>query len=162
MPTVVLIGTLDTKGEEYCWIRDQLVTVGCEMTSVDVGTSVFELNIDDLVGWFISEIKVSGRFSGKWRSRGLVQSGGRADGHVGRPDRRSGTTHGQQGGCVLAVIFARMVRAVGRGRPGEVVRVRAGPGARLPGSGGHEDPMAAWGQPLVGAVWPAVPGFRVA
>lgn len=39
MTTVVLIGTLDTKGEEYRWIRDQLVTVGCERTSIDVGTS---------------------------------------------------------------------------------------------------------------------------
>ena len=38
MTTVVLIGTLDTKGEEYGWIRDQLLALGCEVTCVDVGT----------------------------------------------------------------------------------------------------------------------------
>jgi hypothetical protein len=38
MTTVVLIGTLDTKGEEYRWIHDQLVALGCGVTSVDVGT----------------------------------------------------------------------------------------------------------------------------
>jgi hypothetical protein len=34
---------------------------------------VVEPNIDDLIGWFVSKIKVSGRLSGKWRSRGLVR-----------------------------------------------------------------------------------------
>ncbi len=38
MTTVVLIGTLDTKGEEYRWIHDQLVALGCGVISVDVGT----------------------------------------------------------------------------------------------------------------------------
>ncbi len=38
MTTVVLIGTLDTKGEEYRWIHDQLVALGCGVISVNVGT----------------------------------------------------------------------------------------------------------------------------
>jgi uncharacterized protein (UPF0261 family) len=38
MTTVVLIGTLDTKGEEYRWIHDQLITLGCAVITVDVGT----------------------------------------------------------------------------------------------------------------------------
>ena len=38
MTTVVLVGTLDTKGEEYRWIHDRLAALGCEVTSVNVGT----------------------------------------------------------------------------------------------------------------------------
>jgi uncharacterized protein (UPF0261 family) len=38
MATVVLVGTLDTKGEEYGWLREQLVGLGCEVLTVDVGT----------------------------------------------------------------------------------------------------------------------------
>jgi uncharacterized protein (UPF0261 family) len=38
MATVVLVGTLDTKEEEYRWLREQLVTAGCAVTVVDAGT----------------------------------------------------------------------------------------------------------------------------
>jgi uncharacterized protein (UPF0261 family) len=38
MATVVLVGTLDTKEQEYRWLRDQLVAAGCEVTVVDAGT----------------------------------------------------------------------------------------------------------------------------
>lgn len=38
MATVVLVGTMDTKGEEYGWLRDQLVAAGCDVLTVDVGT----------------------------------------------------------------------------------------------------------------------------
>ena len=38
MPTVVLLGTLDTKGEEFAWLRDRLHTAGCRTVVVDVGT----------------------------------------------------------------------------------------------------------------------------
>ncbi|MCW2861919.1 MAG: hypothetical protein JWP48_3627 [Actinoallomurus sp.] len=38
MATVVLVGTLDTKEQEYRWLRDRLVEAGCEVTVVDVGT----------------------------------------------------------------------------------------------------------------------------
>jgi uncharacterized protein (UPF0261 family) len=36
--TVVLVGTLDTKGEEYGWLRDRLAEAGCDVLTVDVGT----------------------------------------------------------------------------------------------------------------------------
>ncbi|MFC9974169.1 Tm-1-like ATP-binding domain-containing protein [Spirillospora sp. NPDC127200] len=37
MATVVLVGTLDTKGPEYAWLRDRLRDLGCEVVLVDVG-----------------------------------------------------------------------------------------------------------------------------
>ncbi|MEU4224962.1 Tm-1-like ATP-binding domain-containing protein [Nonomuraea sp. NPDC026600] len=37
MPTVVLIGTLDTKGEEYAWLRNRLVELGSDVLVVDTG-----------------------------------------------------------------------------------------------------------------------------
>jgi uncharacterized protein (UPF0261 family) len=38
MATVVLVGTLDTKGEEYGWLRRQLEDAGCSVVAVDVGS----------------------------------------------------------------------------------------------------------------------------
>src|SRR4051794_33399830 len=38
MATVVLVGTLDTKEEEYRWLREQLLAAGCAVTVVDAGT----------------------------------------------------------------------------------------------------------------------------
>jgi uncharacterized protein (UPF0261 family) len=37
-PTVVLVGTLDTKGDEYAFLRDRLRTAGVDTLLVDVGT----------------------------------------------------------------------------------------------------------------------------
>src|SRR4051812_24392679 len=37
-PTVVLVGTLDTKGEEYSFLRDRLRQAGVDTLLVDVGT----------------------------------------------------------------------------------------------------------------------------
>jgi uncharacterized protein (UPF0261 family) len=37
-PTVVLVGTLDTKGEEYAFLRDRLHLAGVDTLLVDVGT----------------------------------------------------------------------------------------------------------------------------
>jgi uncharacterized protein (UPF0261 family) len=37
MATVVLLGTFDTKGEEYAWLRDRLREVGCQTLLVDAG-----------------------------------------------------------------------------------------------------------------------------
>ncbi|MEO3863503.1 Tm-1-like ATP-binding domain-containing protein [Acrocarpospora sp. B8E8] len=37
MPAVVLIGTLDTKGQEYAWLRDRLRALGAEVLLVDAG-----------------------------------------------------------------------------------------------------------------------------
>ncbi len=38
MATVVLVGTVDTKGEEYAWLRERLVEAGCDVLTLDVGT----------------------------------------------------------------------------------------------------------------------------
>jgi len=38
MATVVLLGTLDTKGEEYGWLREQVEAAGCAVVTVDVGS----------------------------------------------------------------------------------------------------------------------------
>ena len=38
MPTVVLLGTLDTKGQEYAYLRDRIRAHGVETILVDVGT----------------------------------------------------------------------------------------------------------------------------
>jgi uncharacterized protein (UPF0261 family) len=37
MPTVVLVGTLDTKGHEYAYLRDRLQEAGCSTLLVDTG-----------------------------------------------------------------------------------------------------------------------------
>ena len=38
MATVALLGTLDTKGEEYSWLKDRLEDLGVQVLSVDVGS----------------------------------------------------------------------------------------------------------------------------
>ena len=40
MPTVVLIGTLDTKGHEYAYLRDRVREQGVDVALIDAG--VFE------------------------------------------------------------------------------------------------------------------------
>lgn len=35
--TIVLVGTLDTKGEEYAYVRDKLIELGCQVIVVDAG-----------------------------------------------------------------------------------------------------------------------------
>ena len=37
MPTVVLLGTLDTKGREYAFLRDRLLEHGLDVLVVDAG-----------------------------------------------------------------------------------------------------------------------------
>ncbi|MCS7255596.1 MAG: Tm-1-like ATP-binding domain-containing protein, partial [Thermomicrobium sp.] len=37
MPTVVLVGTLDTKGVEYEYLRQRLRERGCEVLLIDAG-----------------------------------------------------------------------------------------------------------------------------
>ena len=38
LTTVALLGTLDTKGEEYSWLKDRLEDLGVQVLSVDVGS----------------------------------------------------------------------------------------------------------------------------
>ncbi|MFB4311293.1 Tm-1-like ATP-binding domain-containing protein [Actinomadura sp. GTD37] len=37
MAIVVLVGTLDTKGDEYAWLRDRVRELGCDVVLVDAG-----------------------------------------------------------------------------------------------------------------------------
>jgi uncharacterized protein (UPF0261 family) len=37
MATVVLLGALDTKGDEYAFIRDQLINAGCDVLMINAG-----------------------------------------------------------------------------------------------------------------------------
>ncbi len=37
MPTVVLVGTFDTKGEEYAFLRDRVAESGCEIVMINAG-----------------------------------------------------------------------------------------------------------------------------
>ena len=46
MATVVLIGTLDTKGTEYGWLRTRLRELGCETVLVDAGIGQPQIEAD--------------------------------------------------------------------------------------------------------------------
>ncbi|RVX41643.1 uncharacterized protein (UPF0261 family) [Nonomuraea polychroma] len=46
MPTVVLIGTLDTKGEEYAWLRNRLVEQGSDVIVIDAGVGAHDALVD--------------------------------------------------------------------------------------------------------------------
>ena len=37
MATVVLLGALDTKGDEYGFIRDQVIEAGCDVLMINAG-----------------------------------------------------------------------------------------------------------------------------
>jgi uncharacterized protein (UPF0261 family) len=46
MAVVVLVGTLDTKGTEYAWLRDRVLELGCEVVLVDAGVGEPEVPAD--------------------------------------------------------------------------------------------------------------------
>ena len=46
MATVVLVGTLDTKGAEYAWLRDRVRELGCDAVLVDVGVGASDVEAD--------------------------------------------------------------------------------------------------------------------
>ena len=37
MATVVLLGALDTKGDEYAFIRDRVINAGCDVVMINAG-----------------------------------------------------------------------------------------------------------------------------
>lgn len=39
MPVVALLGTLDTKGTEYAWLRDRLLRHAVEVVLIDAGVA---------------------------------------------------------------------------------------------------------------------------
>ncbi|MEO3829578.1 Tm-1-like ATP-binding domain-containing protein [Actinomadura sp. B10D3] len=46
MATVVLVGTLDTKGAEYAWLRDRVRELGCDTVLVDTGAGPSDVAAD--------------------------------------------------------------------------------------------------------------------
>ncbi|WP_149261105.1 Tm-1-like ATP-binding domain-containing protein [Actinomadura sp. K4S16] len=46
MATVVLLGTLDTKGAEYVWLRERVRRLGCDTVLVDVGVGPSDVEAD--------------------------------------------------------------------------------------------------------------------
>ncbi|WP_433476932.1 Tm-1-like ATP-binding domain-containing protein [Spirillospora sp. CA-142024] len=46
MATVVLLGTLDTKGAEYTWLRERVRELGCDTVLVDGGTGPSDVDAD--------------------------------------------------------------------------------------------------------------------
>jgi uncharacterized protein (UPF0261 family) len=48
MATVVLVGTLDTKGTEYAWVRDRIQAAGCATVLVDTGILGIPLAVADV------------------------------------------------------------------------------------------------------------------
>ncbi|MFI6800083.1 Tm-1-like ATP-binding domain-containing protein [Streptosporangium canum] len=46
MPTICLVGTLDTKGQEYAWLRDRLRDLRCEVVLVDAGVGRAQVDAD--------------------------------------------------------------------------------------------------------------------
>lgn len=68
MPTVVLIGTLDTKGVEYTYIRERLGEHGVDVCTVDVGilgepraaADITREQVAELAGSSISELVAAG------------------------------------------------------------------------------------------------------
>ncbi len=46
MATVVLVGTLDTKGPEYVWLRERVRELGCDVVLVDAGVGAAEVEAD--------------------------------------------------------------------------------------------------------------------
>lgn len=53
MATVALLGTLDTKGEEYTWLKDRLTGAGVAVWAIDVGSfstsSLADISSDDVI-----------------------------------------------------------------------------------------------------------------
>jgi len=68
MPTVVLLGTLDTKGAEYAWLRERIEAAGCEVVLVDAGVlneprttpDVTREEVAGLAGTTIGELVTAG------------------------------------------------------------------------------------------------------
>ncbi|MDQ3493700.1 MAG: Tm-1-like ATP-binding domain-containing protein, partial [Chloroflexota bacterium] len=68
MATVVLLGTLDTKGAEYAWLRERIEAAGCEVVLVDAGVlneprttpDVTREEVAGLAGTTIAELVAAG------------------------------------------------------------------------------------------------------
>lgn len=119
MTTVVLVGTLDTKGAEYAWMRDRLRAHGVEVLLVDAGVAESSIPAD---------IRVNDRVRVEWGDRGVaVEQLGRATAEVVRALHAEGRLDailavGGSGGSALA---AEAMRALPVGVPKLMVSTMA-------------------------------------
>jgi uncharacterized protein (UPF0261 family) len=109
MPTVVLIGTLDTKGDEYAWLRNRLVELGSDVLVVDTG--VHEPGVDLLAD--VSNERVAEAAGGDLRA---LQEGG---------DRGAAVTAMGKGAAVI------MAELHGEGRVDAVLAVGGSGGSSI-------------------------------
>jgi uncharacterized protein (UPF0261 family) len=122
MPTVVLVGTLDTKGAEYAYFRDRLLGHGVDVLLVDVGTRAPQVQPD------VDATTVAGRDPAELADRGeAVQTMALGAERVVRRLWDEGRLQavaalGGSGGTIIA---ARAMRALPIGVPKLIVSTMA-------------------------------------
>lgn len=121
MGTVLLLGTFDTKGDEYAYVRDRLVELGCEVVLVDAGIlgeptlppDVSRAEVADAAGAELAEL-------GRSLDRGVaVEAMGRGAAALLAPLYREGRFDGVMalGGSGGAAIATHAMRALPLGVP---------------------------------------------
>ncbi|MEW9550572.1 Tm-1-like ATP-binding domain-containing protein [Nonomuraea sp. NPDC050783] len=131
MPSVVLIGTLDTKGEEYAWLRNRLVELGSDVIVVDAGVGEHDHDlladipgrqVAEAAGTGLRELREAGDRGAAVAAMGegaaAVLAGLHADGRVDAVLALGGS-----GGTSIA---ARAVRDLPIGLPKLIVSTMAG------------------------------------
>jgi uncharacterized protein (UPF0261 family) len=121
MGTVLLLGTFDTKGDEYAYVRDRLVELGCEVVLVDAGilgepTLPPDVSRAEVAGAAGAELAELGRSL----DRGVaVEAMGRGAAAVLAPLYREGRFDGVMalGGSGGATIATHAMRALPLGVP---------------------------------------------
>jgi uncharacterized protein (UPF0261 family) len=119
--TVLLLGTFDTKGDEYAYVRDRLVELGCEVVLVDAGIlgeptlppDVSRAEVADAAGAELAEL-------GRSLDRGVaVEAMGRGAAALLAPLYREGRFDGVMalGGSGGATIATHAMRALPLGVP---------------------------------------------
>jgi uncharacterized protein (UPF0261 family) len=122
MPTVVLVGTLDTKGDEYGYLRDRLLDHGVDVLLVDVGTRAPRIRAD------VAAADVLGRDPAELTDRGeAVEAMARGAERTVRRLYDDGQLQavGALGGSGGTSIAARAMRALPVGVPKLIVSTMA-------------------------------------
>jgi uncharacterized protein (UPF0261 family) len=129
MTSVVLIGTLDTKGEEYAFVRDRVVDAGCEAVMVNAGAlgdpdypvEFGRAAVAAAAGWDLDELVTSGDRGGAVGAMGEGAARIALDLHrAGRLDAVFG-----MGGSGGSSIVSRAMRALPIGVPKVLVSTMA-------------------------------------
>jgi uncharacterized protein (UPF0261 family) len=128
MATVVLLGTLDTKGEEYAYLRERIRAEGCDVILLDAGTHEPQIEADisreevaRAAGTDVSDLAARG-------DRGLaVEKMGRGAAQVAQQLLREGRLDGilAVGGSGNSSIAAQAMQALPVGVPKLIVSTLA-------------------------------------